>query len=79
VTIIGPDIWATLPPMPAFDPMPTVEELGNCKLVTAWHGLCEPRDPAFLRGTRGCGPSRTPLTMSTTTRKTDGTASIGAR
>jgi hypothetical protein len=52
VTIIGPEIWAALPPMPAFDPMPTVEDLGNCKLVTAWPTLCEPRDPAFLRGTR---------------------------
>ena len=52
VTIIGPEIWTTLPPMPAFDPMPTVEDLGTCKLVTAWPTLCDPRDPAFLRGTR---------------------------
>lgn len=52
VTIIGPDIWAAMPRMPTFDPMPAVEDLGNCKLVTAWHELCDPRDPAFLRGTR---------------------------
>jgi len=52
ITIIGPAIWAQLPPMPAFDPMPTVEELGDCKIVTAWPELCDPRDPAFLRGTR---------------------------
>ena len=52
VTIIGPQIWAQLPPMPAFDPMPTIEDLGDCKLLTAWPELCEPRDPEFLRGTR---------------------------
>ncbi|MBK9031042.1 MAG: hypothetical protein IPL61_06860 [Myxococcales bacterium] len=52
MTIIGPDIWAQLPPMPAFDPMPTIEDLGTCKLLTAWPTLCPPRDPAFLRGTR---------------------------
>lgn len=52
ITIIGPAIWATLPPMPAFDPMPRVTDLGDCKVLTAWPTLCEPRDPAFLRGTR---------------------------
>jgi|JI10StandDraft_1071094.scaffolds.fasta_scaffold51643_4 hypothetical protein len=52
ITIIGPSIWATLPPMPAFDPMPRVEDLGDCKVLTAWPTLCEPRDPAFLRATR---------------------------
>ena len=52
ITVVGPSIWATLPPMPAFDPMPRVEDLGDCKVLTAWPTLCEPRDPAFLRGTR---------------------------
>ena len=52
ITIIGPAIWATLPPMPAFDPMPRVTDLGDCKVLTAWPTVCEPRDPAFLRGTR---------------------------
>jgi len=52
ITVIGPAIWATLPPMPAFDPMPRVTDLGDCKVLTAWPTLCEPRDPAFLRGTR---------------------------
>ncbi len=52
ITIIGPDIWAQLPPMPDVSPAPTVEDLGNCKLLTAWPTLCEPRDPDFLRGTR---------------------------
>ncbi|MEZ4402413.1 MAG: hypothetical protein R3B06_20480 [Kofleriaceae bacterium] len=52
ITIIGPAIWATLPPMPAFDPMPRVTDLGDCKVLTAWPTLCEPRDPAFLRATR---------------------------
>jgi hypothetical protein len=52
ITLIGPEIWAQLPPMPAFDPMPTVESLGECKVLTAWPTLCGPRDPAFLRGTR---------------------------
>lgn len=51
ITIIGPDIWATLPPIPA-GLGATVEELGPCKLLTAWPTLCEPRDPDFLRGTR---------------------------
>lgn len=52
VTIIGPALWAELPPMPTFDPMPMVEELGDCKILRAWPTLCEPRDPAFLRATR---------------------------
>ena len=52
ITVVGPSIWATLPPMPVFDPMPRVEDLGDCKVLTAWPTLCEPRDPAFLRGTR---------------------------
>ena len=51
VTIIGPEIWAALPPLPRLDPMPTIEDLGNCKVLTAWPELCDPRDPAFLRGT----------------------------
>jgi len=33
VTVIGPAIWATLPPMPAFDPMPRITDLGACKLL----------------------------------------------
>ena len=51
VTIIGPEIWAKLPPLPALEHPPTVTDLGNCKLLTAWPTLCDPRDPAFLRGT----------------------------
>ncbi len=51
VTIIGPDIWAKLPPLPAVEPAPIVTDLGNCKVLTAWPELCDPRDPAFLRGT----------------------------
>jgi hypothetical protein len=52
LTIIGPEIWAQLPPMPAFEPAPTVENLGTCKILKAWPTLCDPRDPSFLRGTR---------------------------
>lgn len=52
VTIIGPALWAELPPMPRFDPMPIVEDLGDCKILRAWPRLCEPRDPEFLRATR---------------------------
>jgi hypothetical protein len=44
ITVIGPAIWATLPPMPAFDPMPRITDLGACKLLTAWPTLCEPRE-----------------------------------
>lgn len=52
VTIIGPDLWAQLPPMPSVDPAPRVEDLGNCKMLTVWPELVEPRDPAFLAGTK---------------------------
>ena len=52
ITIIGPSIWAQLPPMPAFDPAPVVEDLGAVKLLRAWPTLVPPRDPAFLHGTR---------------------------
>ena len=52
ITIIGPALWAELPPMPRFDPMPTIEDFGDAKLVRAWPTLCEPRDPAFLRANR---------------------------
>ena len=52
ITIIGPTIWAGLPPLPALEPPVVVEELGRCKLLRAWPVLCPPRDPAFLRGTR---------------------------
>ncbi|MBP8805621.1 MAG: hypothetical protein KBG48_09995 [Kofleriaceae bacterium] len=52
ITIIGPELWAQLPPMPRFDPMPTVEDFGDAKLVRAWPTLCEPRDPVFLRANR---------------------------
>jgi hypothetical protein len=51
-TIIGPALWAELPPMPRFDPMPTIEDFGDAKLMRAWPTLCEPRDPAFLRANR---------------------------
>lgn len=51
VTIFGPKLWAELPPMPALDPMPVVESVGDCKLVHAWPTLVEPRDPEFLAGT----------------------------
>lgn len=51
VTIIGPRIWAELPAMPAFDPAPLVEDLGDCKVLKAWPELVEPRDQAFLAGT----------------------------
>jgi hypothetical protein len=52
MNIIGPELWASLPAMPPFEPRPTIEDLGDCKLLTAWPELCEPRDPAFLRATR---------------------------
>ncbi len=52
ITIIGPELWAQLPPMPRFDPMPTIEDFGDAKLLRAWPTLCEPRDPAFLRANR---------------------------
>ena len=40
-----------MPPLPRLEPMPAIEDLGNCKVLTAWPELCDPRDPAFLRGT----------------------------
>jgi hypothetical protein len=51
VTIIGPELWAKLPPMPSVDQAPKVEDLGNCKMLTCWPDLVEPHDPAFLAGT----------------------------
>ena len=51
VTIIGSEIWSRLAPLPAMDNVPTVSDLGDCKVLTAWPELCDPRDPAFLRGT----------------------------
>jgi hypothetical protein len=51
VTIIGPELWAKLPPMPATSAPVTVEDLGNCKMLTCWPELVEPHDPAFLAGT----------------------------
>jgi hypothetical protein len=63
VNIIGPEVWAKLPPLPAFDPMPQVEDFGRCKLLTAWPTLCAPRDPAFLRGTRALREWLWPYTM----------------
>ncbi len=51
ITIIGPKLWAELPPMPALDPMPVVEEIGDCRLLRVWPTLVEPRDPEFLAGT----------------------------
>jgi hypothetical protein len=51
ITIIGPTLWAELPPLPALDPMPKVEAAGDCTLIHAWPELVEPRDPEFLAGT----------------------------
>lgn len=51
ITIIGAHAWSQLPPMPALDPMPVVEAVGDCKLIHAWPRLVEPRDPEFLAGT----------------------------
>jgi hypothetical protein len=51
VTIIGPELWAQLPPLPEGTGA-TVEDIGDCKVLTAWPVLCGPRDPEFLRGTR---------------------------
>lgn len=73
VTIIGPEIWATLPPMPRIDPMPTIEEFGDCKVLTAWPTLCGPRNPAFLRATRELRAWLWPFTKSRT-RPTTSTA-----
>lgn len=52
VTIIGPDIWATLPPLPAADPPLIVRDLADCKMITAWPTLTDPHDLDFLHGTR---------------------------
>jgi hypothetical protein len=51
VTIIGPELWAKLPPLPETGAPVTVEDLGNCKMLTCWPELVEPHDPAFLAGT----------------------------
>ncbi len=51
ITIVGPTLWTDLPPLPAVDPMPNVEAVGDCKLIHAWPELVEPRDPEFLAGT----------------------------
>lgn len=51
ITIFGPKLWNELPPMPAVDPMPAVEQVGDCTLLHAWPSLVEPRDPEFLAGT----------------------------
>lgn len=48
VTIIGPTLWADLPPLPVGA---KVEAVGDCKLLHAWPELVEPRDPEFLAGT----------------------------
>lgn len=52
VTIIGPAIWATLPPLPAVEPPLVVRDLADCKMVTAWPTLVDPHDLQFLLGTR---------------------------
>ncbi|MEZ4462924.1 MAG: hypothetical protein R3F43_00025 [bacterium] len=52
VTIIGPAIWASLPPLPVVDPPLVVRDLADCKMVTAWPTLTDPHDLAFLLGTR---------------------------
>lgn len=52
VTIIGPAIWAALPPLPAVEPPLVVRDLADCKMVTAWPTLVDPHDLQFLLGTR---------------------------
>jgi hypothetical protein len=52
VTIIGPAIWETLPPLPHLERPPEVRDLGDCKMLIAWPELCSPHDPEFLAGTR---------------------------
>jgi hypothetical protein len=52
VTIIGPELWEKLPPLPDVEPRPRIEDLGDCKMLTVWPELCGPREPEFLRGTR---------------------------
>jgi hypothetical protein len=51
VTIVGPNLWSELPPLPTVEPTPRVDDVGNCKLIMACPELVEPRDPAFLAGT----------------------------
>lgn len=51
VTMIGPAIWAELPPMSGVEPLPAVGDVGTCKQLTAWPLPVEPRDPTFLAGT----------------------------
>lgn len=51
ITLIGPELWAKLPPLPGTSAPVTVEDLGNCKMLTCWPELVEPHDPAFLAGT----------------------------
>lgn len=51
ITIIGSEIWSRLPAMPAVEPVPVVEDIGDCKMLTVWPELVGPRDPAFLAGT----------------------------
>jgi hypothetical protein len=51
ITIIGPNLWSQLPPIPEVEAMPVVETVGDCKLIHAWPTLVEPRDPEFLAGT----------------------------
>lgn len=52
VTIIGPEIWGSLPPMPTSAPMPAIDDLGDGKVLTCWPELVEPHDPAFVAGTK---------------------------
>lgn len=52
MTIVGPAIWAALPPLPAVEPPLVVRDLGGCKMITAWPTLVDPHDPQFLLGTR---------------------------
>jgi hypothetical protein len=52
VTIIGPEIWAKLPPLPDVEPPLRVCEVADCKVVTAWPTLVHPHDLQFLLGTR---------------------------
>ena len=51
ITIVGPDLWSKLSPIPALDPQPLVEDIADCKVIHAWPTLVEPRDPTFLAGT----------------------------
>jgi hypothetical protein len=62
VTIVGPTIWAQLPPLPEGTGA-TVEDIGECKVLTTWPVLCGPRDPEFLRGTRALREWMWPYTI----------------